>query len=137
MTMISFTDSDLLRNKVVEPAWYLLDIQAHRTWAPSKDQQSNNCFMECVIIKNADNGSDDFTGVPIELMFNDKPKAKGFIEGFLRALGVDIQANARYNLNSAVGKQLEAFIENDNFNGRLINKCQHKYRVVRSAEQQG
>ena len=133
MTMVTFSDSDLLRNKIVEPAWYLLSIDGHRTWAPSKDGQSNNCFMECVIEKNADTGDTEFTGVPIELMFNDKPKAKGFIEGFLRGLGVDIQANARYTLESAVGKKLEVFIENDTYNGRLVNKCNHKYRVVRAA----
>jgi hypothetical protein len=136
MTMVSFSDSDLLRNKIVEPAWYVLDIQAHRTWSPTKDGQSNNCHFECVIIKNADNGADDFAAVPIELQFNDKPKAKGFIEGFLRGLGVDIQANARYSLESAVGKKIEAFIENDTYNGRIINRCNHKYRQLREAAQQ-
>ena len=84
-----------------------------------------------VIVKNADNGSDDFAGVPIELQFNDKPKAKGFIEGFLRGLGVDVASKQRYDCNSAVGKKIEAFIENDKYNGRLINRCNHKYRVVR------
>jgi hypothetical protein len=131
-TFVSFSDSDMLRNKIVEPAWYVLDIQAHRTWTPTKDGQSNNCHFETVIEKNADSGSTDFSGVPIELQFNDKPKAKGFIEGFLRGLGVDIQPNARYDLNAAAGKKIEAFIENDTYNGRLINRCNHKYRVVRS-----
>ena len=91
MAVIEFSDSDMLRNKVVEPAWYVLDIQGHRDWTPTKDGQSNNCHMETVIEKNADNGSTDFSGVPIELQFNDKPKAKGFIEGFLRGMGVEVQ----------------------------------------------
>lgn len=131
MAVVDFTDSDLLRNKIVEPAWYVLDIQAHRDWSPTKDGQSNNCHFETVIEKNADNGSQDFAGVPIELQFNDKPKARGFIEGFLRGMGVDIQPRTRYDLNSAVGKKIEAFIENDTYNGRLVNRCNHKYRVVR------
>lgn len=131
MTVISFSDSDLLRNRVVEPAWYVLDIQEHRTWSPTKDGQSNNCHFETVILKNADNGSDDYSGVPITLQFNDKPKARGFIEGFLRGLGVEVSANTRYDLNSAVGKKIEAFVENDTYNGRLINRVNHKYRVVR------
>ena len=131
-TIISFSDSDLLRNKIVEPAWYLLDIQAHRTWTPTKDGQSNNCHFETVIEKNADSGDTTFASVPIELQFNDKPKAKGFLEGFLRGLGVDVQAGQRYDLNSAAGKKIEAFIENDTYNGRLVNRCNHKYRVVRS-----
>ncbi len=132
MATISFSDSDRLRNKVVDPAWYTLDIQGHRDWSPTKDGQSNNCHMECVIERNADNGDTEFAGVPIELQFNDKPKAKGFIEGFLRGLGVDIQSNVRYDLNSAIGKKVEAFVENDTYNGRLVNKVNHKYRPVRS-----
>lgn len=132
MTIISFSDSDLLRNKVVEPAWYTLDIQEHRTWSPTKDGQSNNCHFECVIEKNADNGDTTFAGVPITLQFNDKPKARGFIEGFLRGMGVEVTSNARYDLNSAVGKKIEAFVENDTYAGRLINRVNHKYRVARS-----
>jgi len=131
VTIISFTDSDLQRNRVVEPAYYVVSIEGHRTWTPTKDGQSNNCHMDCIIEKNADNGSTDFSGVPIILQFNDKPGAKGFIEGFLRAMGVDIQANTRYDLQSAVGKKIEAFVENDTYNGRLVNKVNHKYRVLR------
>ena len=131
MAIFSFSDSDLLRNKIVEPAWYVLNIEGHRAWSPTKDGQSNNCHYECVVEKNAENGSTDFSGVPIELQFNDKPKARGFIEGFLRGLGVDIAPNTRYDGNSAVGKKIEAFIENDTYNGRLVNRCNHKYRPVR------
>jgi hypothetical protein len=130
-TFISFSASDLLRNKVVEPAWYVLDIQGHRTWSPTKDGQSNNCHFETVIEVNADNGSTEFAGVPIELQFNDKPKARGFIEGFLKALGVVIHDEARYDLEQAVTKKIEAFIENDTYNGRLVNRCNHKYRPVK------
>ena len=131
MAIFSFSDSDLLRNKIVEPALYVLNIEGHRDWSPTKDGQSNNCHYECVVEKNAENGSTDFSGVPIELQFNDKPKARGFIEGFLRGLGVDIAPNTRYDGNSAVGKKIEAFIENDTYNGRLVNRCNHKYRPVR------
>ena len=131
MTVVSFSDSDLLRNKIVEPAWYVLNIQEHRTWTPTKDGQSNNCHFDCVVVKNADNGNEDFAGVPIILQFNDKPGARGFIEGFLRGLGVEVVAKQRYDLNSAVGKNIEAFVENDTFNGRIINRVNHKYRVAR------
>lgn len=132
MAIFDFSDSDLLRNKVVEPAWYVLDIQAHRDWTPSKAGDSNNCHYETVIERNADNGTTEFAGVPIELMFNDKPRAKGFIEAFLRGLGVDVVSKARYDGNSAVGKKIEAFVENDTYNGRLVNRVNHKYRPVRS-----
>ena len=131
MAIFTFSESDLLRNKIVEPGWYVLDIQAHRDWTPTKAGDSNNCHYETVIEKNADNGSTDFAGIPIELMFNDKPKARGFIEGFLRGLGVDIQYGARYDGNAAVGKKVEAFVENETYEGRIRNRVNHKYRQVR------
>jgi hypothetical protein len=130
MAIVEFSDSDLLRNKIIEPAWYTVHIDGHRDWAPSKDGQSNNCYMECTIEKNAQDGSTEYTGVPIELMFNDKPKAKGFIEGFLRGLGVDVQSKSRYDLAQAVGKRLNVFVENETYNGRLINRVNHKYKPV-------
>lgn len=132
MTIISFSDSDMLRDKVAEPAWYVLAINEHRTWTPTKDGQSNNCHFDCLIERNADNGDTTFAGVPIILQFNDKPTASGFIRGFLRALLGDLQPNTKYNLNAAVGKKIEAFVENDTYNGRLVNKVNHKYRAARS-----
>jgi hypothetical protein len=131
--MVEFSDSDILRNKIVEPAWYLLNIDEHRTWTPTKDGQSNNCHFDCTIVKNADNGSEEFAGVPVTLQFNDKPGARGFIEAFLRGLGVEVESKKRYDIASAVGKQVEAFIENDTYNGRMINRCNHKYRLVRGS----
>jgi hypothetical protein len=131
-TIIEFSDSDLLRNRIIPPGWYVLDIQGHRTWSPSKAGDSDNMFFECVVEKNADNGDTDFAGVPIELMFNSKPKAKGFMEGFLRGMGVNVESKTRYDMESAVGKKIEAFIENDTYNGRLVNKVNHKYRVAKS-----
>lgn len=131
MAIFEFSDSDLLRNKVVTPAWYLVLIEGHRDWAPSKAGDSNNCYYDCVIEKNADTGETDFAGVPIELMFNDKPKARGFIEGFLRGLGVEVTSGKRYDGNSAVGRRLEVFVENDTYAGRVLNRVNHKYRVAR------
>lgn len=126
-----FSEAEGLRNKIVDPAWYVLNILEHRPWSPSKMGDSNNCYFDCVIVKNADTGSTEYAGVPIELMFNDKPKAQGFREVFMRALGVDWKYNTEYNMASAVGKQVEAFIENNEWNGRITNKCQHKYRLPR------
>lgn len=132
--MVEFTESDLLRNKVVVPSWYRLDLGLVSEWSPSKDQQSNNCTIEAVIQFNADNGDEEFKGVPITLQFNDKVKARGFIEGFLRALGVNVTAQ-RYELNAASGKQIDAYIENETYEGRIRNRCNHKYRTPKVAQE--
>jgi hypothetical protein len=131
--MVEFSDSDLLRNKLVDPAWYTLDIGAVGPWTPSKNGDSNNCLIEATIIRNGDNGDESFRGVPLTLQFNDKVKARGFIEGFLRALGVDVQPG-RYNLQAASGLKVDAFVENETYEGRTRNRCNHKYRAVKAAE---
>jgi hypothetical protein len=129
MPIISFTDRDLLRGKVVEPAWYVVLIQSVGE-APSKDGNSTNYPVEGVIVKNADNGSEDFKGVPLDWNFNSK--AIGFAVGFLSAFGVDVKSGARFDLNNATGQQLEVFVENGEWQGRAVNRVNHKYRTLRS-----
>jgi len=129
MPIISFSDRDLLRGKVVEPAWYVVDI-GNIGEQPSKDGGSTNYPVEGMIVRNADNGSEDFKGVPLDWMFNSK--AIGFAVGFLAAFGVDVKAGARFDLANAIGKQLEVFVENGEWQGRIVNRVNHKYRALRS-----
>jgi hypothetical protein len=131
MPVVEFTESDLLRSKVVDPAWYRLQLGMVSEWSPTKDGMSNNCTIEGIIVCNADNGSEDFAGVPITLQFNDKPKARGFIEGFLRALGVDVQPG-RFDLAAANGLVVDAMVENESYDGRIKNRCNHRYRLVKA-----
>lgn len=129
MPLVEFNDSDLLRGRILEPAWYLLNIDSVDDWKLSKAGTSNNCVMSCTVIKNADtNETEGIAGVPIYLQFNDSPKAKGFIEGFLRAIGVDVRAQ-RYDLKAAEGTQIVAFVENETYEGRVRNRVNHKYRA--------
>lgn len=128
MPIIQFSDRDLMRGKVIEPAWYLVTINSIGE-APSKDGGSTNYPVEAVIVRNADNGSEDFAGVPLDWNFNSK--AIGFAVGFLQAFGVDVKAGARFDLANAVGKQVEVFVENGEWQGRIVNRVNHKYRPLR------
>jgi len=128
MPIISFNDRDLLRGKIVEPAWYVVNI-VNVGEAPSKDGGSTNYPVEGVIVRNADNGSEDFANVPLDWNFNSK--AISFAAGFLSALGVDVKSGARFELANAVGKQIEIFVENDTWQGRMLNRVNHKYRPLR------
>lgn len=132
-TTVSFTESDLLRNKILPPSWYKLRIDSVSEWSPTKAGDSNNCLMECVVLQNADTGeTEGYAGIPVTLQFNDKPKARGFIEGFFAGLGVEITAGSRYDLQAAQGKTIEAFVENESYEGRVRNRVNHKYRTLRS-----
>lgn len=129
MPVVSFTQRDLLRGKVVTPAWYLVSID-NIGEAPSKDGGSTNYPVEGSIIKNADDGTEEFAGVPLDWNFNSK--AIGFAVGFLAAFGVDVKAGARFDLANAVGRQVEVFVENGEWQGRMVNRVNHKYRAVRT-----
>jgi hypothetical protein len=127
--MIQFSDRDLLRGKVVEPAWYVVNIQTVGE-SPSKDGGSTNYPVEGVIVKNADNGDEAFAGVPLDWNFNSK--AIGFAVGFLASFGVDVKAGARFDLANAAGRQIEVFVENGEWQGRIVNRVNHKYRALRT-----
>lgn len=125
MTVVSFTAQDLLRGKIVEPAWYRMKIDTISS-ALSKDQGSTNHKVEGTIIRNADNGSEEYQGVPVIWNFNSK--AIGFTKGFFEALGVAVEADKRYDLKAAEGEVIDVFVENGVFEGRPKNEVNHKYR---------
>lgn len=125
MPFIQFSSRDLLRGKPVEPAWYRMRIEGVGEKL-SNDGGSTNYPVEGTILKNADTGSEQFAGVPIDWNFNSK--AIGFAIGFLQSLGVEPNATDRFDLNAAAGMEIEVWVENKIFEGRTLNNVTHKYR---------
>ncbi len=137
MPIIEFSQKDLQRNRVITPGWYRAHIDSVGEWELSKNGTSQNCNLDGVIIKNADNGNEEFTGMPTpRWSFNDSPKARGFIEGFLNALKVEInptaEKNVRIELKAAEGREIDVFIENETYEGRIVNRINHKYRTPKN-----
>ena len=128
MPTIEFGKRDLLRGKVVDPAWYRVRIE-NVSEAISKDGKSTNYPVEATILFNGDTGNTDFQMVPLDWMFNSK--AVGFAVGFLAAFGVTAEVGKRFNLDIAIGKELDVFVENDTYQGRMVNRVNHKYRAPR------
>jgi len=128
MPFVEFSESDFLRGKIVTPAWYRVHID-NSTEALAKNGESTNYVMEGTIVRNSDDGTTDFTGVPLTWNFNSK--AKGFMIGFFNALGVELAPGKRYELANSVGNEIDIFVENDTYDGRLINRINHKYRTAR------
>jgi hypothetical protein len=132
MAVISFTDRDLLRGKVVDPGWYRLKIDSVGE-QPAKESgkgPSTNYPVEATILFNGENGDTKFAGVPIDWMFNSK--AIGFAVGFLAAFGVEVKAGTRFDLASASGREIDVYVENGEWQGRIVNKVNHKgYRAPR------
>src|SRR5689334_14116705 len=130
MPIVGFDEKDFLRGKIVAPAWYLMQIETV-TEKPSADGGSTNYVCEGTIIKNAQDGTTEYAGVPIIWNFNSK--AKGFMIGFLQSLGVDLKPGMRVELAAAQGKQLQVYVENKTYEGRLMNAVNHKYRPADAA----
>ncbi len=133
MPIIEFTQKDILRGTILDPSWYRVKIDETGEKL-SKAGDSTNYLMSGTVIRNADNGDEGndkkhIAGVPIDWNFNSK--AIGFMVGFFEALGQTVEEGKRFDLDATVGEVIDIFIENDNYEGRTINRVNHKYRVPR------
>lgn len=130
MPQVTFGQRDILRGTIVTPGWYLVEINSvgEASAKASEKGPSTNYPVEATIIKNADDGTTEFAGVPLDWNFNSK--AIGFAVGFLQAFGVEVAAGQRFDLASAEGRQVEVFVENDTWQNRMVNRVNHKYRKV-------
>jgi hypothetical protein len=132
MPVISFNERDLMRGKIVTPGWYRVKIEGVGE-APAKQSEkgpSTNYPVEATLMFNGDTGDVEFAGVPLDWNFNSK--AIGFAVGFLQSFGVDVKAGTRFDLKSAEGREVDVFVENDTWQGRLVNRVNHKYRTPRA-----
>ena len=127
MPMISFGDRDILRGKIVTPDWYKVRIEGVSEKL-SKDQKSTNYVVEGTIVCRLEDGDTEFANVPLDWNFNSK--AMGFAVGFLESLGIAVESNKRYDLSATAGKDIGVFVENDLYEGRTVNRVNHKYRSV-------
>jgi hypothetical protein len=132
MPVISFSQRDLMRGKIITPGWYRVKIEAVGE-SPAKTSEkgpSTNYPVEATILFNGDTGETTFSGVPLDWNFNSK--AIGFAVGFLQSFGVDVKAGTRFDLKSSEGLEIDVFVENDTWQGRLVNRVNHKYRAIKS-----
>lgn len=132
MPVVTFGKRDLMRGTIITPGWYRVKIESVGE-APAKASDkgpSTNYPVEGTILFNGDNGDQQFAGIPLDWNFNSK--AIGFAVGFLQAFGVEVKENTRFDLKSAEGRELDVFVENDTWQGRTVNRVNHKYRAIRS-----
>lgn len=129
---VDFGQEDILRSTVVQPSWYRLRIGEFSEQLTKDGNSTNYVFKDCIILRDADTGDEAFAGVPIKLLFSAKKEARGFIIGFAEALGFEVKAGSRFDISAASGKEIDAFVENNMWEGRLSNRVNHKYRKPRS-----
>lgn len=132
MPIVTFSEEDILRNKIVTPGWYTVRVTRVGTKPAKGDNPDTTTIwpIDGTIIRNAENGSEEFSGVPTPAgwNFNDNPKARGFIVGFFNSLGAEVKPGKAMELAAAEGRELDVFIENDTYEGRITNRINHKYK---------
>jgi|SRR5215467_283716 len=136
----SYSEKDMLRGKTLPPAWYRVRIE-QITKKLSRNGDSTNFNVEGTVLFNAEDGTTEYTGpsgdpvsiknFPLEWNFNSK--AMGFAKGFLEAQGISVQVGQRYSLMDArfLGTEIDVFVDNDLYEGRTVNRVNHKYRSPR------
>ncbi len=127
MPIVEFSDRDLLRGTVVEPAWYRVFIEEiDADGEESKDKKSTNYKAEGTILFDGDTGDTKFRGVPITWNFNSK--AMGFSKGLFESVGLELKSKERYRLEACARREVDIFIGNKPFQGRTLNDINHQYR---------
>lgn len=129
MALVEFSKRDLAFGKVIDPAWYRVRID-NVGEAPAKDSgkgPSTNYPVEATILFNGDTGDMQYSEFPIRWNFNSK--AIGNAVGFLQAMGVEVTAGVRFDLAAAEGRIVDVYVENGDYQGRVVNQVNHKYRT--------
>ena len=131
MPFIQPTADDLKRGVLIDPpGWYTVKVNSISDWETAKSGNSQNCRVDADIIRNADSGDEKFAGFKApNWMFNDKFMSGPV--GFMRALGHELKADERFDLNVGVGQVLDVFIVHDVYQGNTNAKVEHRYRPTR------
>lgn len=130
MPLITISAKDVKRGIIVEPGWYVVEVESVNG-KTSNSGTSQNFIMEGSIIKHADTGDTKYAGVPTPQGWLFNEKAISFAIPFLAACGANVgESGGRFELEDSVGKKLEIFIENGVWEGRTVNKINHKYRAL-------
>ena len=131
MPIIDYSVEDLAGSRIIVPSWYRVVCETAEDSLSSKGD-STNTLIRGKVLFNADTGDKEFAGPTPYWNFN--TKAKWASAGFFNALdGHEVKPGERRALTTEgiSGKQLDVFIENDVYDGRTINRINHKYRSVR------
>ena len=127
---LTLTNRDFLVGKVVDPAFYLVNIDDVEEGL-SKAGDSTNWDLKATIIANKDTGDAAFAGVPVpRWSFNSK--APGFIIPLYISLGQELKPGDTVDPKQLKGQKAVVFIGNDDYEDRKVNSLGKvpKYRPV-------
>lgn len=127
MPKIRITPEDILRSKTVKIGWYRAIVKRVGE-KPAKTDGSTTWPIDFTITTPG-----EFQNVPLQAVFSEK--APGFAVKFIESCGGKITAEGgEMELSRAVGKELEVYVDNDLYEGRMTNKIKDYRPASPSAE---
>ena len=122
MPLLNITPEDILRSKTIKPGWYRSKVKRVGE-KPAKTDGSTTFPVDFIILQ-----AGEFQGVPVRTTFSEK--APGFSVKFIEACGKEVKKEGgQFELTAAVDKELDIFIDNQLYEGRLTNNVKD-YRAI-------
>lgn len=129
---VEFTENDLKSGTLVEPAWYVVQIDDVEDRVSSKGDSTNSWFSGH-IIKNADSGDEKFKDIPTPYFWMFNSKGAFAMVPLLAALKIEIKVGMAIDTSALKGQIIEMYIGNDMHENKLVNKVMGQYRAYRGA----
>lgn len=129
MPRATYNAEDILRAKLVPPAWYPLLVKEFSEEQASTDGSA--LYVYKIVI---DGGT--FNGVPIRYQISEKAEGMG-IE-FMEACGNEIKAGVSVDYEKQVGKRIEGYVQRGEYKGKGNNQLvAFRKRTTKAEEAKG
>lgn len=113
MARVTFTQQDILRSKLLPPAWYPILVKSYSEEQAGTDGSALHVWE--LIVEGG-----PFSNVPIRFQVSEKALGMGI--DFLEACGFSITTGVPVELDKTVGKKIETFIQRGEYKGRGQNQ---------------
>lgn len=124
------TRTDMLRSKVLDPAWYKVKVTKVSQEEANTDSSMNTWIDFVVLSGPAQKDGSQPVDVPLRRCFNEK--APGFIVPFLSACGTKVGENGgNFDIERSVGREMFVYVKNRLWENNLQNDVAD-YRSVES-----
>ena len=114
MSRVTFSQEDILRSKLLPPAWYPVLVKSYAKEQAGTDGSDLHVFS--LVVETG-----PFAGVPVRNQISEKALGMG-IE-FVEACGVPVQAGVAIEFDKLVGKKLDMYSQRGEYKGKPNNQA--------------
>ena len=120
MAKLTITPQDLKARLVLDANWYPVHIDTV-VEELNKKGDANNVVVDMTVLTSGNAEKDKFSDCTLRRYFSEK--APGMAINFIVACGgsIDEDAGGEFELESAAGKSIEAYVKPRQYEGRMVN----------------